>query len=105
MYLRESCRQRWPALKRELIRIAPFLLITIWLLRGDPNLPVVWGALGIVALIVMASHLARKAILPYLDLERFVAKAAEHPIGAALVVVGVLYMLSIIIQSVVALLR
>ena len=105
MPLRESCQQWWPTLRRELIRTAPFLLVTVWLLWRDPNLPVVGYALGVVALIVMASHLARKALLPYLDMERFVCKAEEHPIASAIVAAAVLYLLAAIIQSVVALLR
>lgn len=93
------------SLKREAIRLAPFLLVAVALLWRDPNLPVVGYALGIVALIVMASHLARKALMPYLDMEQFVCKAREQAIASAIVAAAVLYLLAAIIQSVVALLR
>lgn len=42
--------------------------------------------------VVAFAHVARKGLLDYLDLGQIARKAQEHPVGAGLVFLGVMYL-------------
>lgn len=87
-------------LKTEIIRIWP-LLVTIGLaliILGDTaQLAVQLYRLSMVALVLIAAHLIRKAMFPYLDLSAFTSKAGEDSAGSGLVVLALFGLLSVII--------
>lgn len=79
----------------ELKRVVPFLILGLLALlpMWDAS-QVVLYFVGVAGLIAIATHILRKAYFPYIDLEIFVRKALEHPIGAAIVAASVIYLLA-----------
>lgn len=84
------------------------ILVAIILLLSDPDSGIItdlpFGAGTLTILIVLLSsvlyvgflHLSRRALMDYLDLSKFFAKAQQSPEGAGLAIVGVgLIMISI----------
>jgi len=92
-------------LKREAVRLLPVMAVAGLILIPDSSSAVVWFAMGISLLLVGMSHLLRKFLFPYLDLERFAEKASETAVGAAIIFASVAYILSTIISSSISLLR
>jgi hypothetical protein len=89
-------------LKTEVIRIWPLLLIialALVILGDAAQLAVQLYRLSMVALVLIAAHIIRKVMYPYLDLKQFVNKANEDPAGSALVVLALFGLLSVIILA------
>lgn len=69
------------------------LLLIVWLVYTDPDRglatrDMLTGAIsGVIA--VTVAHLMRKALFDYVKMEGLARKAAEHPIGAGLVYLGI----------------
>lgn len=61
---------------------------------GDPSLAVWGGWMGFAALAVALSHVLRKVLFHYIDLEEFSQKALQSPIGSAIVFLGVCIVVS-----------
>jgi hypothetical protein len=87
-------------LKNELIRIWPLLVIiglALIILGEFSQLVVQLYRLSMVALVLIAAHLIRKAMFPYLDLSAFTSKAGEDSAGSGLVVLALFGLLAVII--------
>ena len=76
-----------------------FLLIVIILLPEDSGKKAILWSMAVFALTVVTSHLARKLLFPYVDLETFVKKSLETSTGAAVVAAAVIYFLSVLLQA------
>jgi hypothetical protein len=87
-------------LKNELIRIWPLLAIialALVILGDVAQLAVQLYRLSMVALVLIAAHLIRKALFPYLDLKTFTGKAKETASGAGMVVLALFALLAVIV--------
>ena len=92
--------------KREILRALPVLLIAgIFLFPDIGSFKTVLFSISIITLIIYLSHIIRKTMFPYLDLEEHVGKALDNPIAAAIIFSGVIYLVSTIIQSTTMLIR
>lgn len=83
----------------ELYRALPLFAIAGLILVPDSGSMVVLYAIGISILVSSVSHIIRKVLFPYLDLEVFANKAAESPVGAAIVFMSISVILAVIILS------
>ena len=92
---------------KELKRSLPFLLLAGLLLAPDPGaLSVIGYAVGIVAVAIILSHLARKILFPYLDLKELIEEiGAENNIAASIVVASMVVLMGIILNGIVTLLK
>lgn len=89
----------------ETLRISPLLGFAGLILIPDDSRGVILFGLAIVLLGVAIAHLIRKLIFPYIDVKVLAEKAKESALASALVILGLLYLLSTIIQSLVVLLK
>ena len=104
--------EKKPRWKRELSRLGPFFILAALVLVPDKASNVVLFSIGVVSLVLVLSHLARKALFPYLDLSTLFkiiyssrnSKNSE-PLSASLVILGVLGLYGIMIWAVISLLR
>lgn len=91
---------------REFIRLTPLIgLAGIVLVPDVGGLSVVLYMLGILLLVAATSHLVRKVLFPYMDLELYVRKALEDSKGAGMVFLGVSWILGVMIFSATGLLK
>lgn len=77
----------------------PLLVVAGLILVPDSGSMVVLYAIGISVLVSSVSHLIRKILFPYLDLEVYAKAALESPIGAAVVFASIVLILAVIIIS------
>lgn len=61
---------------------------------------VVFYFIGVVSLIALFSHVARRVFFPYVDVERYAAKALEDPIAASLIFMSITLLLCVMLFSV-----
>lgn len=92
-------------IKQGLKRLWPLLIVSGLVLVPDAGSHVVLYALGITILVSAVSHLIRKILFPYIDLEYVVERATQTANGAMGVFVGVCMVLSTIIISTCMLLK
>lgn len=92
---------------KELKRAWPFLLLAGLMLAPDPGaLSVIGYAVGIVAVAVILSHLARKVLFPYLDLETLIREIdTENNVAAAIVVASMVVLMGIVLNGIITLLK
>lgn len=83
----------------DLYQALPLLLAAALILVPDSGSMVVLYALGISLLVSSVSHVVRKVLFPYIDLEKFANKALETPVGAAIVFLSITLILAVIIAS------
>jgi hypothetical protein len=78
-------------LKKELKRVWPFAVIVALTLSWDLGaLSVISYAVGVVALAVILSHLARKGLFGYLDVQILTKQVIEHRnMAAALLILAI----------------
>jgi hypothetical protein len=100
-----------PRWLKELKQLGPFFLLAALVLIPDKASSVVFFSVGVVSLVLVLSHLARKALFPYLDMSTLFriiySKQDDHdePIAAALVILGVLGLYGIMIWAIISLLK
>jgi hypothetical protein len=102
--------ERRPRWWKELKQLGPFFLLAALVLIPDRASSVVFFSVGVISLILVLSHLARKALFPYLDISSlfriiYSRKEGEEPIAAALVILGFLGLYGMMIWAAVSLLR
>lgn len=92
---------------KELKRGWLFLLLAGLLLVPDPGaLSVVGYAIGIVAVAIIVSHLSRKVLFPYLDMEILIKEiSTENNVAAAIVVASMVILMGIILTGIITLLK
>jgi hypothetical protein len=83
----------------DLYQALPLFAIAGLILVPDSGSMVVLYAIGISILVSSVSHIIRKVLFPYLDLELFAKKALESPVGAAVVFASIVLILAVIIIS------
>jgi len=101
-------RPRW---RKELSQLAPFFILAGFVLIPDKASNVVLFSIGVISLILVLSHLARKALFPYLDMSTLFKiiysknDDRDEPIAAALVILGILGLYGVMMWAVISLLR
>ena len=90
---------------RETLRLSPILGLAGIVLVPDDSRGIILFGVAIILLAVAIAHVIRKLIFPYIDVETLADKAKENAMASALVILGLMYLLSTIIQSLVMLLR
>jgi len=100
---------------KHLKELGPFFILAALVLIPDKASNVVLFSVGVISLILVLSHLARKALFPYLDMSTLFKiiytgqgdgkDSPENPIAAAMVILGVLGLYGMMIWAVVSLLR
>lgn len=83
----------------ELVRAIPLLGIAGLILIPDNGSMVVLYALGITLLVTACSHIIRKVLFPYIDMQVFAEKSLESPTAAAIVFSAVSFLLAVIILA------
>jgi cytochrome bd-type quinol oxidase subunit 2 len=84
----------------ELVRIFPLLLIILAaiVVFGDVSqLQVQLYQLSMVAFVIIAFHIARQVLFPYIDIKEIVAYTKYNAIASAMVFVGMLIFIIVII--------
>lgn len=89
----------------EVLRLVPLLGLAAIMILPDDARHVVFFGVSIILLGVALAHGIRKLIFPYIDVKELVQKAKESAVASAMVILGLIYLLATIIQSLVALLR
>lgn len=95
---------------RPLLLLASVVLLfwlSAWLPQrlGEVALaPLLTSAAMVLALAVM-SHCTRRVLFPKLDLQKIAFRAVRHPIGAAIVFLGISMVLSVLLYANVSMLR
>jgi len=92
-------------LKKESLRFLPLFLIAACILVPDTGSFVVLYALGMTILISAVSHIVRRVLFPYVDMEVFAKKALETPLSAAIVFASTASLLGVIILATCLLLK
>ena len=94
-------------LKKEFKRGWPFLVIAFLTLSWDPGaLSVISYAVGVVALAVILSHLARKGLFGYLDVQILVQEVIKsRNMAAALVILSIVILTVSIFNGLITLLK
>lgn len=108
-------KSKWQALPasmreciiKEMKRAWPFVLLFGLFLAPDSGaLSVVGYAVGIVAVAIMCSHLARKVLFPYLDLKLLIKEiCTENNVAAAIVLASMVALMGIVLNGIITLLR
>jgi len=93
------------AIFKEIKRLWVFILVSVLLLLLDDSSHVIIFVLGTVTFVVLAVHLIRKLLFPYVDIKVLVDEATKNPLAAAIIVASMLYLISSVITSVAAILR
>jgi hypothetical protein len=93
------------AVLKELKRFFPLVAVAALILIPDTGSFVVLFAIGVAIVISAVSHLIRKILFPYVDLEWMANKAGESAIGAAIVFASISGLLAVIISATCNLLR
>lgn len=103
----KKIKERWnnSIIRRDFTRLAPLLGVSGVIILTDDARGVVMFALAIVMLAIAIAHITRKLMMPYLELEEFILKAKEDPLAAGVVVAALMYLLSVIIQALILLLK
>lgn len=78
-------RVRDSKMSRDFARLVPLLAIVGFLVIPDNSRSVVFFSLGILVLFTGLSHLLRKLLFPYIDMERAWDRANDDPVGASIV--------------------
>ena len=65
---------------------------------GIPMFLVLASQVGVATVALLFALVARKILLPYIKVEQLIQKAQEHPIGAGLVVFGVLHLMTSLVS-------
>lgn len=86
-------------LRNEFIRLIPLIGISIIFLMHESVDSVIFLNLGIISAIIAISHLMRRLLFPYIDLEEFAIKAKESPIASAIIFASVSLLIGIILFS------
>lgn len=82
------------------LRLYVFMVPALLVLSADMPVLVTLGySLAAIGVIVALSHLGRRFLLPYIDLDSFVSEASRSPIGSAIVFLGVMILVSTMIIS------
>lgn len=71
-------------LSKDFARLIPLMIIAGVTVIPDTSRSVVFFSLGILVIMMGLSHLFRKIIFPYIDLETAWAKAMDSAVGAAI---------------------
>jgi len=102
------------SLSRDLGRILPLLALVALLLWLDSWLPKMTNeailspllsSSALVLALATLSHCTRRVLFPRLDLQEIAIKAFGHPIGAALVFLGISMVLSVLLYGNISMLR
>lgn len=72
-------------LSRDFARLVPLLAIVGFLVIPDNSRSVVFFSLGILVLFTGLSHLLRKVLFPYIDMQQAWRRANDTPLGASIV--------------------
>ncbi len=109
-YLEKS--ERKPRWWKELKQLGPFFLLAALVLIPDKASSVVFFSVGVMSLVLVLAHLARKALFPYLDMSTLFKTIYsrgkddhDEPIAAALVILGVIGLYGVMIWAMISLLR
>lgn len=89
----------------EVLRLVPLLGLASLVILPDDARHVVFFGMAIIFLAVAVAHGVRKLIFPYIDIKVLLQEVKKNSIACAMVILGLIYLLSTIIQSLVALLR
>lgn len=89
----------------EIRRTGILLLFAILMLAWDANRPVVLFALAITTGCMAVFHLTRKLLFSYVDMSELYHRALENPLGSGIVFASIIYLMSILIQATVLLLK
>lgn len=93
-------------MKRDLFRMVILLSLGLVTLSPDgASLWVVLYAVGVTVLLAAVTHLTRRVLMPRLDLQAFALAALPNPVGAAIVFAAIVYLLGVLLQVGVTLLR
>lgn len=90
---------------KETIRVIPLALMAGVMIIPDDSRGVIAFGLGIIALAALVAHVIRKLLFPYIDMKKLISGIEGDTKASAVVLVGLIYLLTTIIQSLVALLR
>ena len=64
-----------------------------------PDFGVLLFATGSMIIIALTSHILRRILFPYIDLKVLIESAILNPIGAAIVVASVIYLLAVFVNA------
>ncbi len=89
----------------EIKRMWFLIILSILIVIPDDNRWPVFFALGVLTLTVIVLHLVRKTLLYYVDLRVLMEKASENAIASAIIFASVVYMITVLGQSVLLFLK
>ena len=98
-------------MRRDAMRISMMAILAaallLWLGNGlgDSSWRVVAFSAGAVLFVAGLSHITRRVLFHRIDIQDFAIKAAETSLGAAISFAAVVYFLTVLVQSGVALMR
>ncbi len=90
---------------REIKRLWFIFVVLGFLVFSDIASSAAYYGFGIVLLFTVGTHVTRKLLFPYIDMETVWNKANDTPLGAAIVFAAMCYLMSVLIQSSTVLVR
>jgi hypothetical protein len=100
--LRTAYNKKWFI---EIRRLWIFILFAVLMLAWDTNRSVVLFATAITTGTMAIAHLTRKLLFKYIDMRDLAYEALKNPVGASIVFAAMIYLLTVLIQSTVVLLK
>jgi len=89
----------------ELKRMWFLIILSIAIIVPDDNRWPVLFALGVLTLTIIVIHLIRKTLFSYIDLHVLMNKAEKNAMASAIIFAAVIYMITILGQSVLLFLK
>ena len=90
---------------REFKRLWIIFVVLGILVFSDVASSAAYYSFGIILLFTVGTHVTRKLLFPYIDMETVWNKANDTPMGAAIVFAAMCYLMSVLIQSSTVLVR
>jgi hypothetical protein len=100
--LRKVYNKKWFIEVRRLWILA---LFAISMLSWDANRSVVLFSLAITTGSMAVFHITRKILFSYINMGELYHKALENPIGSGLIFAAIIYLMSVLVQATVLLLK
>ena len=81
------------------------IIFSVLMLINDSNRSVVLFAVSVVVGVIALAQLSRKLLFPYLDMSQLVEESLKTPISSSVTFASMIYLVSVMINAVIVLLK
>lgn len=96
-YLRNLITNNFKYL-RDLVRISILVAISVLLFYPDmSNVAIIKYVFAFLVVSAIITHVIRRILFPYVDLQQYTKKSLEHPLASSIVVFSMMMVISVVI--------